>query len=58
MLKWNEEYYISFLGTMGQRFSTPVGKGFICKFDAEKEVERLRSRTLFKDFKIKVRTWD
>lgn len=58
MLKWNEEYYITFTGTMGQKFSTPLGNGFICKFDAENEIKRLKYHTMFKDFKIKIRKWN
>ena len=42
-LEWNEEYAIRF-SLDNKHFSTPKGKGFIAKFDAEDEVKRLKAK--------------
>ncbi len=55
-LKWNEEYFISFV-LDGKKFSTPVGKGFMCKFDADDEKNRLINKGC-KSVKVSIRKWN
>ena len=55
-LNWNEEYFLSF-ELNGKKFSTPNGKGFTCKFEAEDEKSRLLSKGC-KSVVIAKRKWN
>ena len=55
-LNWNEEYCISFILDT-KKFSTPIGNGFSVKFEAEKEVNRLKSIGA-SSVKISIRKWN
>lgn len=56
MLKWNEEYFISFV-LSGRKFSTPLGKGFTVRFEADDEKKRLISKGAEK-VKISIWSWN
>lgn len=55
-LEWNEEYTIRF-SLDNKHFSTPKGKGFIAKFDAENEVKRLKAKGAV-NIEIYIQKWN
>lgn len=55
-LNWNEEFAISFT-LDNKNFSTPKGRGFFAKFEAEIEAKRLKAKGATK-IKIYVQKWN
>lgn len=55
-LNWNEEYAIKF-ELNGHKFSSPVGKGFTCRFEVDDEIKRLKAKGVT-NISIYVRKWN